>query len=76
MLLYYIKCNSQSWLGFVRVSNVLLNKGEKLPQTVENLQKVMEADAILMASMAAEIKRLTHENGRLRQRLLKKNRGE
>ena len=49
-----------------------LKRGEKLPQTVENLQRVMEADGILMQLMDAEIKHLKNQNQRLSDRLRKR----
>ena len=47
-------------------------KGETIPQTVENLQTIMAADAIRMENMSKEITKLIHQNQRLKNRLMKR----
>ena len=49
-------------------------KGERIPQTVENLQKIMAEDAALMLEMSKTIKKLQHQNQRLKDRIIKKAR--
>lgn len=49
-------------------------KGDMIPQTVEDLQKVMAADAVVMMEMQREIMRLRVKVNNLEQKLAKARR--
>lgn len=49
-------------------------KGTMIPQTVEDLQKVMAADAVVMMDMQREIMRLRVKINNLEQKLAKARR--
>ena len=47
-------------------------RGEPIPQTVEELQRIMARDAELLLEADREITRLKVDNERLRQKLMKR----
>jgi len=48
-----------------------MNKGETIPQTVENLQEIMAADAVLMQKQGERIRTLNLRVAKLERKLAK-----